>query len=56
MKAPFLNLRQLVPLVVPPSGKISKGENLPVSSMESYLSVIVLMIYFLYSSLPALGI
>ena len=56
INAPFLKLIKDVPLVVPPSGKISKGKYFPVYSIKSYLSLIKLKTYALFSSVPPLGI
>lgn len=40
MKAPFLNLSNEEPLVVPPSGNINKGKYSPELSIKSCLSLI----------------
>jgi hypothetical protein len=40
IKAPFLNLSNEEPLVVPPSGNINKGKYSPELSIKSYLSLI----------------
>lgn len=42
-------------MVVPPSGKMMRGENLAVSSIAVYRSVIISMICYLASSVPPLG-
>ena len=56
INAPFLNFSNEDPLVVPPSGNINRGKYLPVLSIKSYLSLIKLKTYFLFSSDPPLGI
>lgn len=56
INAPFLNLINDEPLVVPPSGNIRRGKYFPVVSIKSYLSLIWSRIYALFSSVPPLGI
>jgi hypothetical protein len=54
-KAPFLNFKMLVPFVVAPSAKIRNGENFPVCSMTSYLSLMAPNARAFFSSEPPLG-